>query len=49
MEGGIRKSARFIEQEQIEKSATKIGKSFKETIKFDASLYQSGESDSDNE
>lgn len=37
----VRKSARFQEQEDQSKTASK--KSFRETMKFDASLYQSGD------
>lgn len=42
--GSLRKSARVQEQEDQERSASKTGKSFKETIKFDASLYKSDDS-----
>ena len=43
----VRKSARFQEQEDLSKAVTSK-KSFRDSIKFDASLYQSGDDDEDS-
>ncbi|CDW73944.1 poly [Stylonychia lemnae] len=48
-DGQVRKSARFIEQEEIQKSNSKNSKRFVDTIKFDASLYQSADDESEDD